>query len=75
MTTRQDTQTTTLPAAERLRATSTQALLRTFAALTHRLHAARANLTTPARITAYQDLRAQRDLVEAEVLRRTGDAP
>lgn len=49
-----------------LEATSTEGLLRAFASLTHAIH------DTP-HGPAQQDLRAQRDLVRAEVLRRTGD--
>jgi hypothetical protein len=45
---------------EILRRTSDDGLLRTFAALTHRLHADRKR----------EDLREQRNLVEAEILRR-----
>jgi hypothetical protein len=47
--------------AEVLSRTSNEALLRTFAALTHRLHE-----------TNSLDVRAQRDIVEAEILRRMG---
>ena len=70
-------------AGDALRATSDAGLLRTYAALTHQIHAAWEN-TDPRPILeagveasfdaveAYLDLRAQRDLVEAEVLRRMG---
>ena len=47
-------------AAKVLNITSNEALLRTFAALTHRMHAAPKS----------EDLRAQRNLVEKEILRR-----
>lgn len=66
-------------AAGALRETSTDALLTTFAALTHRIHAAdKRALHGPERLAraadhTASDLRAQRDLVRAEVLRRTGD--
>jgi hypothetical protein len=49
-----------------LRATSTDALLDSIIRLTHRIHEAPAHHVT--------DLRAQRDLIRAEILRRTGDA-
>jgi len=45
--------------AEVLSQTSNEGLLRTFAALTHRLHE-----------THSLDVRAQRDIVQAEILRR-----
>jgi hypothetical protein len=51
-----------------LRATSTDALLDTFAALTHRMHQAQTGRENE------HTLRAQRDLIRAEILRRTGDA-
>lgn len=53
-------------AAAALERTSTDSLLTAYAALTHRIH------ETP-HGPAQQDLRAQRDLIRAEVLRRTGD--
>ena len=46
--------------------TTTRALLRAYASLTHKIHGAAAG-------EAADDLRAQRALVEAEILRRTGD--
>lgn len=55
-----------LDAAAALERTSTDGLLRAFASLTHAIH-------DTAHGPAQQDLRAQRDLVRAEVLRRTGD--
>lgn len=57
-----------------LAATSTVGLLTAHAALTHRLDAARRNLTSRERLTAYRAIRAQRDAVVVEILRRTGDA-
>lgn len=64
-------------AAEALAATSTTELLRKAYALTHRIHEATATVrrTTgphPARQTE-ADLRAARDLIDAELLRRTGE--
>lgn len=53
-------------AAAALEQTSTDGLLRAYACLTHRIH------ETP-RGPALDSARAQRDLVRAEVLRRTGD--
>lgn len=50
--------------AERLQAASDKGLLTTYAALTHRMHDARDD----------RDLRARRNAVEAEVLRRMGGA-
>jgi hypothetical protein len=74
--TRQDTTTPTnerlrrllaeAEAAGQLRETGTDALLTTYASLTHRIHGARPTL-------AAADLLAQRDLIRAEILRRTGD--
>lgn len=49
-------------------------LLTAYASLTHQLHSARQNLTQPERLTAYRSLRAQRDTVQAEILRRMGGA-
>lgn len=51
-------------AATLLRTASTADLLRHAFALTHRMHAARDLAVTG-------DLRAQRDLIEAEIIRRT----
>jgi hypothetical protein len=51
-----------------LRATSTDDLLTRFAALTHAIHDVRGIAD------AEDDLRAVRDLIRAEILRRTGDA-
>lgn len=53
-------------AAARLAATSDEGLLATFAALTHQIH-----VTASAEGAAV--VRAQRDLVQAEVLRRMGE--
>lgn len=50
----------------KLRSTSDVGLLKTFAALTHRLHANRKNRDDRLDI----QVRAQRDRVEAEILRR-----
>jgi S-adenosylmethionine:diacylglycerol 3-amino-3-carboxypropyl transferase len=50
-------------AEEVLSHTSNEALLRTFAALTHRLHGVEG-------LMMERDLRAQRDMVQAEILRR-----
>lgn len=52
-----------------LRRTSDEALLRTFAALTHRLHVADRKRGPVVAILA-MDLREQRDLVQEEILRR-----
>lgn len=68
------------PVDEVLAEASTEALLDTFAALTHRIHEATEATTralgTPYGLTRGQrqvdGLRAQRDLVRAEVLRRAG---
>jgi hypothetical protein len=53
--------------AEALRRTSNEGLLKTFAALTHRLHAADRKAEHAALAL---DIRAQRDRVEQEILRR-----
>lgn len=53
-----------LRAAEALRATTTEGLLRAYAALTHRIGT---------RNGRQGEARAQRDLIQAEILRRTGD--
>ena len=55
--------------------TSTDGLLTAYAALTHRLHEARVAPVTAARFRRdYEDdLMAQRNLIRAEILRRTGD--
>lgn len=58
-----------LEAASALRTTSTDGLLTSFAALTHRIHAAEQER----RPIAERDFRAQRDLIRAEILHRTGD--
>ena len=50
-----------------LRETSDEGLLKTFAALTHRLHVADRK---PEHLALAADLRAQRDIVQAEILRR-----
>lgn len=50
-----------------LRRTSDEGLLKTFAALTHRLHVADRN---PETVLLALDLRAQRDRVQDEILRR-----
>lgn len=70
----------TEPTAEEvLAATSGPALLRTYAALTHRIHEAEARTRSlsdqmaGAAVGAVSTLRQQRDLVEAEVLRRMGE--
>lgn len=64
---RNQTDTLERPTAEQaLRATSNEALLRTFAALTHRMHSSREEARTEA------ELRGHRDMVQAEVLRRMG---
>lgn len=47
-----------------LQVTADEGLLRTFAALTHRMHAARRG------DSRHADLREQRDAVQAEILRR-----
>jgi hypothetical protein len=52
-------------AAEVLRRTSNEGLLKTFAALTHRLHVA-----DRAKADNALDIRVQRDHVEQEILRR-----
>lgn len=58
----------TTEARDTLRATSTGALLDTLIQLTHRIH------ESPFRNPEHTaDLRAQRDLIRAEILRRTGD--
>lgn len=54
---------------ETLRHTSDVGLLRTFAALTHRLHAADRKSEQSLRALT---IRGQRDRVEAEILRRMG---
>lgn len=59
-----------LEAASALRATSTDGLLMTFATLTHRIHA---HETAHPEYPFADGLRAQRDLIRAEILRRTGD--
>lgn len=51
-----------------LERTSGQALLKTFAALTHRMHAAQRK---PDRAKEFE-LRLQRDKIEVEILRRMG---
>lgn len=60
-----------LEAASALRATSTDGLLTSFAALTHRMHEYDLNLRSDRE--AHANFRAQRDLIRAEILRRTGD--
>ena len=52
--------------AEKLRTTSDEALLRTFASLTHRMHVARLKNDAVKEL----ELRAQRNIVEGEILRR-----
>jgi len=60
--------------ASALAATSGPALLRTFASLTHRLdRIAESGGSAEARNRAAAEVRQQRDLVEAEVLRRMGE--
>lgn len=86
--TRQDTTTPNLDrlrvlldatdAAGALRETSTDALLTSFATLTHRIHNEQDHGAVSVEHAAAKrahlaDLRAQRDLIRAEVLRRTGD--
>lgn len=61
-----------LEAASALRATSTDGLLTSFAQLTHRIGAAETG-SKGLRCRTTVDLRAQRDLIRAEILRRTGD--
>ena len=57
--------------AETLRSTSTESLLTTFAALTHRIHEAqRAPITRGQTGDWEDDLQTQRDLIQAEILRR-----
>lgn len=66
-----------IPADQALAATSNEGLLRAFAALTHRMHEKRnepLTLTMRPGRTTLTDLREQRDLVEAEVLRRMSTA-
>lgn len=56
-----------------LAATSSEGLLTTYAALTHRISAVQTDRMDPAaRREALRTLRAQRDLVAAEILRRMG---
>lgn len=63
-----------LEAAQVLREMSTDGLLTSYAALTHRIHAAKDAPVTCGRAGDWEDdLRAQRDLIRAEILRRTGD--
>lgn len=70
--------TLTTEAAEALAATSNEDLLRTFAQLTHRIHEVAPRLRSRddrmagAAVGATHSLRAQRDLIEAELLRRMG---
>lgn len=54
-----------------LRRTSNEALLQTFAALTHRLHAADRSKGSEAAALSLR-LRSQRDRVQVEILRRMG---
>jgi hypothetical protein len=56
-------------AEEALHRTADENLLRAFAALTHRLHAADRGKTPDAALLAL-DIRMQRDRVEQEILRR-----
>ena len=65
----------TEPTAEEvLAATSGPALLRTFASLTHRLdRIAESGGSAEARNREAAEVRQQRDMVEAEVLRRMGE--
>lgn len=64
---------------EALRRTSDEGLLKTFAALTHRMHAAEARLRSlddrmaGAAVGAVAGLRQQRDRVQDEILRRMRD--
>lgn len=56
-------------ATQALAATSTSDLLTAYATLTHRMHAARVRRQGGREI----EFRQQRDLIRAEILRRTGD--
>lgn len=58
------------PREVRLRATTDQGLLDTFAALTHRIHECKGSVVAGRCDGPCTDQRAQRDLVAAEMLRR-----
>lgn len=71
-------------ARDALEQTSTDALLTTFAALTHRIHEADRTVRAERQggyeralrrsVERAADLRAQRDAIRVEILQRTGDA-
>lgn len=59
-----------------LRASSPEALLATFAALTHRIHANAHDTASPAaRAVVEADLRTQRDIVQVELVQRMTPDP
>lgn len=73
--TRQDTETDTAPSpAVVLAATTTDGLLTAFASLTHRLHALERSGPHHLADEPATDIRAQRDLIRTEILRRAGGA-
>lgn len=56
-----------------LRASDTNTLLQTFAGFTHRIHAEQVKGKGDRNDVKITDLRAQRDLIKTEIMRRTGD--